>query len=359
MRFGHVRSGLVSAEPTPGLSDGTLSEPVTISKIAEAAGVSVPTVSKVLNGRADVASGTRARVEELIHHHGYRRRRGPGSGRSAMIDLVFHELDSAWAIEVIRGVEKVARAEGLSVVLTESGGAQTPRDDWVDAVLARQATAAILVLSDLAPEQRTRLTARGIPFVVVDPTGDPGPDMPSVGSANWNGGLVATRHLIELGHRRIAVMGGPRHVLCSKARIDGYSSALDAAGIAVSPELIRHGNFHVESGRDNGRELLTLDSPPTAIFAGSDLQAMGLYEAARELGVRIPEDLSVVGYDDLPVARWVGPPLTTVRQPLTEMAEEATRMALTLARGGKPANLRLDLATDLIVRGSTARPNST
>ena len=358
MRFGHVRSGLVSAEPTPGLSDGTLSEPVTISKIAEAAGVSVPTVSKVLNGRADVASGTRARVEELIRHHGYRRRRGPGSGRSAMIDLVFHELDSAWAIEVIRGVEKVARAEGLSVVLTESGGAQTPRDDWVDAVLARQATAAILVLSDLAPEQRTRLSARGIPFVVVDPTGDPGPDMPSVGSANWNGGLVATRHLIELGHRRIAVMGGPRHVLCSKARIDGYSSALDAADIAVSPELIRHGNFHVESGHDNGRELLTLDSPPTAIFAGSDLQAMGLYEAARELGVRIPEDLSVVGYDDLPVARWVGPPLTTVRQPLTEMAEEATRMALTLARGGKPANLRLDLATDLIVRGSTARPNN-
>ncbi|MFC4561825.1 LacI family DNA-binding transcriptional regulator [Nocardiopsis mangrovi] len=329
---------------------------MTISKIAKAAGVSVPTVSKVLNGRADVAAETRSRIEELIRRHGYRRRRGPGGGRSATIDLVFHELDSAWAIEVIRGVERVARAEGLSVVLAETGGEQTPQDGWVDSVLARQSTAAILVFSDLAPRQRDRLAARGIPFVVVDPTGDPGTDIPSVGSANWNGGLAATRHLIELGHRRIAVIGGPRHVLCSRARIDGYRSALDAAGLPVDPGLILFGDFHVESGRDGGRTLLQLADPPTAVFAGSDLQAMGLYEAARELGVRIPEDLSVVGYDDLPVARWVGPPLTTVRQPLTEMAEEATRMALLLARGEPPANLRLDLATDLVVRQSTAAP---
>ncbi|MFC3996821.1 LacI family DNA-binding transcriptional regulator [Nocardiopsis sediminis] len=329
---------------------------MTISKIAKAAGVSVPTVSKVLNGRADVAADTRSRIEELIRRHGYRRRRGPGGGRSATIDLVFHELDSAWAIEVIRGVERVARAEGLSVVLAESGGRQTPQDGWVDAVLARQSTAAILVFSDLAPRQRDRLAARGIPFVVVDPTGDPGTDIPSVGSANWNGGLAATRHLIELGHRRIAVIGGPRHVLCSRARIDGYRSALDAAGLPADPDLIRFGDFHVESGRDGGRALLRLADPPTAVFAGSDLQAMGVYEAARELGVRIPEDLSVVGYDDLPVARWVGPPLTTVRQPLTEMAEEATRMALLLARGEPPANLRLDLATDLVVRQSTTAP---
>ncbi|MBB6119834.1 LacI family xylobiose transport system transcriptional regulator [Nocardiopsis algeriensis] len=316
----------------------------------------MPTVSKVLNGRADVAADTRARVEELIRRHGYRRRRGSGAARSSLIDLVFHELDSAWAVEVIRGVENVARSEGLSVVLTETGGEKTPRDDWVDSVLARHTTAVVLVFSDLAPEQRGRLTARGIPCVVVDPAGDPAPDMPAVGSANWSGGLAATRHLLELGHRRIGVIGGPRSVLCSRARIDGYASALDSAGIEVDPELVRHGDFHVESGRDRGRELLLLDEPPTAVFAGSDLHAMGLYEAARELGVRIPEDLSVVGYDDLPVARWVGPPLTTVRQPLTEMAEEATRMALTLARGESPPNPRLDLATDLVVRGSTAPP---
>ncbi|WP_344967347.1 LacI family DNA-binding transcriptional regulator [Salinactinospora qingdaonensis] len=329
---------------------------MTISKIAKAASVSVPTVSKVLNGRADVAPETRSRVEELIRRHGYRRRRGPGSSQPATIDLVFHELDSAWSIEVIRGVERVARAEGLSVVLSGSAGAQRPQESWLDSVLARRTTAVILVLSDLDATQQARLAARGIPFVVVDPLGDPGENVPSVGSANWNGGLVATRHLIDLGHRRIAVIGGPENILCSRARVDGYRAALDTAGLPIDPGLIRTGDFHVEGGHRNGSELLNLDDPPTAIFAGSDLQALGLYEAAREHDVRVPEDLSVVGYDDLPLARWVGPPLTTVRQPLTEMAEEATRMALSLSRGERPANLRLDLATSLVVRHSTAIP---
>jgi DNA-binding LacI/PurR family transcriptional regulator len=143
-------------------------------------------------------------------------------------------------------------------------------------------------------------------------------------------------------------------MLCSRARLDGFRAAMDSAGLAVDPALIRAGDFHIEGGYDNGRALLTSPRPPTAIFAGSDLQALGLYEAARELGVRIPADLSVVGYDDLPVARWVGPPLTTIRQPLTEMAEAATRLVVSLSRGEHPANLRLDLATSLVLRQSTA-----
>ncbi|MFC7329707.1 LacI family DNA-binding transcriptional regulator [Marinactinospora rubrisoli] len=328
---------------------------MTIAKLAEAAGVSVPTVSKVLNGRADVAPATRSRVEELIQRHGYRRRRGPG-GRSAVIDLVFHELDSAWAVEVIRGVERVARSAGVSVVLTESGGDPAGREAWVAEALARRSTAVVLVFSDLAADQRARLAARGIPLVVVDPVGTPEPDTPAVGSANWNGGLAATRHLLDLGHTRIAMISGPRDVLCVRARIDGYRAALETAGLAPDPELLLPGDFHVSAGITAGRRLLAAADPPTAVFAGNDLQALGVYEAAREAGVRIPEDLSVVGYDDLPLARWVGPPLTTVRQPLTEMAEEATRLALALSRGEQPANLRLDLATSLVVRGSTAPP---
>ncbi|RCV54101.1 LacI family DNA-binding transcriptional regulator [Marinitenerispora sediminis] len=329
---------------------------MTIAKLAEAAGVSVPTVSKVLNGRSDVAPATRTRVEELIRRHGYRRRRGPGGGRAATVDLVFHELDSAWAIEVIRGVERVARAEGISVVLSESGTDPGARDGWVDSVLARQSVAVVLVFSDLAAAQRARLAARGIPLVIVDPTGTPPDDTPSIGSANWSGGLAATRHLAELGHTRVAMISGPPDVLCSRARIDGYRAALETAGLRVDPALLRTGDFHVEAGVEAGRRLLALADPPTAVFAGNDLQALGVYEAAREAGVRIPDDLSVVGYDDLPLARWVGPPLTTVRQPLTEMAEEATRLALSLSRGERPANLRLDLATSLVVRQSTAAP---
>jgi LacI family xylobiose transport system transcriptional regulator len=318
--------------------------------------VSTPTVSKVLNGRADVAPATRERVEELLHQHGYQRRRGNSTPSSPLLELVFHELESAWAMEVIRGVENVVREEGLSVVLSESSGRLSLGQSWMEGVLARRPTGVVLVLSGLDKAQQAQLISRDIPFVVMDPAGDPGQEVPAVGTTNWNGGLAATRHLLDLGHRRIAVIGGPRRMMCSRARIDGYRAALDAAGVSVDPALIREGDFHHEAGYRLGLELLGLPDRPTAVFTGNDLQALGLYEAARELGLRIPEDLSVVGFDDLPVARWVGPPLTTVRQPLTEMAEVAARMVIDIARGNQPAALRVDLATTLVERSSTAPP---
>ncbi|AUY53535.1 LacI family transcriptional regulator [Streptomyces sp. CB01881] len=334
-------------------------EPVTraatLAEIAQEAGVSAPTVSKVLNGRADVAPATRERVEELLQRHGYRRR-GGGRQASPLLELVFHELESAWAVEVIRGVENAVREEGLSIVLSESAGRLSPGQSWVDGVLARRPTGVVLVLSDLNRAQRERLAGRDIPFVVMDPAGDPGQDVPAVGTTNWDGGLAATRHLLDLGHRRIGLIGGPARMMCSRARTDGYRAALDMAGIPYDPGLVREGDFHHESGRRVGLELLALPDRPTAVFAGNDLQALGLYEAARELGLRIPEDLSVVGFDDLPLARWVGPPLTTVRQPLTEMAETAARLAIDLARGVRPGTLRVDLATSLVERSSTAPP---
>ncbi|MDQ0952005.1 LacI family xylobiose transport system transcriptional regulator [Streptomyces phaeochromogenes] len=333
-----------------------VAQSATLAEIAREAGVSAPTVSKVLNGRADVAPSTRTRVEELLRNHGYRRRRAEAS-RSPLIDLVFHELESAWAMEVIRGVENVARDEGLSVVLSESAGRLTPGRTWADQVAARRPHGVVLVLNGLDESQRALLTSRSIPFVVVDPAGDPGDDVPSVGATNWHGGLAATRHLADLGHRRIGVISGPSRMMCSRARLDGYRAALDTAGLPVDPTLVRTGDFHHESGYREGLELLKLPDRPTAVFAGNDLQALGLYEAARELGLRVPEDLSIVGFDDLPVARWVGPPLTTVRQPLTEMAEAAARLVLDLGRGERPsAATRVELATSLVVRSSTAAP---
>ncbi|WP_381807669.1 LacI family DNA-binding transcriptional regulator [Streptomyces nigra] len=341
-----------STAPTAGRSGRT----ATLAEIAREAGVSAPTVSKVLNGRADVAPGTRTRVEELLRAHGYRRRRAE-TGRSPLIDLVFHELESAWAMEVIRGVENVARDAGLSVVLSESAGRLTPGRTWADQVAARRPHGVILVLSDLDESQRALLTSRSIPFVVMDPAGDPGADVPSIGATNWQGGLAATRHLIELGHRRIGAITGPSRMMCSRARLDGYRAALETAGMTVDHGMVRTGDFHHETGYRQGLDLLRRPDRPTAVFAGNDLQALGLYEAARELGLRVPEDLSVVGFDDLPVARWVGPPLTTVRQPLTEMAEAAAKLVLDLAREQTaPSATRIDLATSLVVRSSTAPP---
>lgn len=342
----------MSAVPRP----SRRSQRATIATIAREAGVSVPTVSRVLNGRADVAAATRARVEALINQYGYRRRGGPSVSPSPVLDVVFHELDGAWAIEVIKGVTRVAREEGLMVSLSESAARTSPGQGWVDAVLARRPTGVILVIFDLSPSQRAQLTARGIPFVVVDPAGEPAAGVAAVGSANWNGGLAAARHLLELGHRRIAVIGGPPDLLGSRARVDGFRAATETAGIPLDPTLVRSGDFHIEGGYDNGLVLLRLPEPPTAVFAGSDLQAVGLYEAAWELGLRIPDDLSVVGYDDLPMARWVGPPLTTIRQPVAEMAEMGARMVIAMSRGAEPVTRRVDLATSLVIRQSTAPP---
>jgi len=256
------------------------------------------------------------------------------------------------------GVEQVARENDLAVVLSEMQGRRTPGRGWIEGVLTRRPAGVIAVFSDLSESLRAQLHTRGIPLVVVDPTGEPLHDTPSVGATNWSGGLAATRHLLGLGHRRIGVISGPEEILCSRARLDGYRAAMDAAGVPVDPALIRCGAFHVNEGIDEGRALLRLHDRPTAIFAGNDLQAFGVYQAAREARLHIPEDLSVVGFDDLPVAKWVGPPLTTIRQPLSQMAVTAARLVLALARGEQPSQTRLELATELVIRESTAPPRA-
>jgi LacI family xylobiose transport system transcriptional regulator len=331
----------------------TRSSRATLARVAAEASVSMSTVSKVLNGRNGVSDATRARVEELLHSHGYNRR---GAAQTApLIELVFSELGTAWSIEIILGVERVARENGMSVILTESGDRHSPGPEWIDGVMQRRPSGVVLVFSDLSPEHKKQLRTRNIPFVVVDPAGDPAPDVPSIGSANWSGGVLATRHLIEMGHRDIAVITGPDDMMCSRARLSGFRSAMDAAGLPIREELIVGGEFRRIDGVTRGTELLSLPDPPTAIFAGSDLQAFGVYEAARAKGLKIPEDLSVVGYDDLQIAEWAGPPLTTVRQPLTEMAEQATRLVLRMREADPDQSTRIDLATSLVVRSSTRR----
>jgi LacI family xylobiose transport system transcriptional regulator len=327
---------------------------VTLRDIADQAQVSLATVSKVLNGRTDVSAATRGRVEDLLSVHGYRRRGTPTS--SSLVELVFHELEAAWSMEIIKGVEDVARAHGFSTVLTESGSRHAPAADWIDGVLQRRPIGVVLVFSAIPDQYREVLRARSIPFVIIDPAGDPTPDVPSVGSANWSGGLMATRHLIELGHTRIAAITGPDDMMCSHARIDGYRSAMTAAGLPIDPDLIRFGDFHTSGGRQHGFELLDRDDRPTAIFAGSDLQALGVMEVMRQLGLSAPDDVSIVGYDDIPLAKWVSPRLTTIHQPLRRMAEEATRLVIRMRDGSATGATRLDLATDLVVRESTAPP---
>ena len=183
-------------------------------------------------------------------------------------------------------------------------------------------------------------------------------DVPAVTAANWSGGLAATRHLIGLGHTRIAAITGPSDMMCSHARVDGYRSAMASAGLEVRPEWIRFGDFHITGGARHAAELLDLDEAPTAVFAGSDLQALGVYDIARSRGIHIPDDLSVVGFDDIPLTEWVSPRMTTVLQPLEEMGREAARVGIRLAEGPITPTPRIELATRLVERESTAAPRA-
>ncbi len=331
---------------------------VTITAIAREAGVSVPTVSRVVNGRSDVSPQTRERVEELLRRHGYRRRAARGTDRANLVDLVFNDLDSPWAVEIIRGVEDVAHGAGVGTVVSAIHQRPASARQWLLNLRARATDGVILVTSDLAPPLHAELRRLDIPTVVVDPAGVPTFDVPTIGATNWAGGLTATEHLLALGHRRIGFIAGPRRLLCSRARLDGFRAGLEAAEVVLPDELVRPGDFYHESGFEGGSALLDLPDPPTAIFAASDQMAFGVYEAVRRRSLRVPDDVSVVGFDDLPEARWASPPLTTVRQPLAEMGLLAARTVLRLARGDAIESPRVELSTELVVRDSTAPPVS-
>lgn len=332
----------------------------TVADVAAHAQVSVPTVSKVLNNRPDIAEATRRRVEAAIVATGYQRR-APSAARRAragLVDVVVHGINSPWVLEVLAGAEAAAHRAGVGMVLSSVHGGELG-ERWVRALERRRSDGVVIVVSDIPPETLERLIESHVPVVLLDRTGNSDPRLASVGAANWSGALSATQHLIDQGHRRIGVISGHPRLACSAERIDGYLAALRRAGIAVDEELVRHGDFFPEGGRAGAAALLSLPEPPTAIFAGSDLQALGVYEEAHARGLRVPHDLSVVGFDDLSMAQYVTPPLTTVRQPHAEMAAEAVRMVLAMGKSDHAAeSVRRELATTLVVRESTAGPSA-
>lgn len=327
---------------------------VTIADIAREAGVSVPTVSKVLNGKHEVAAATRDRIEALIEKHRYARRPRRPLTRAGLVDLVFPTLDSAWDVEIIRGVEEIAHQAKIGTVVSAIHGPNATARNWLDNLSNRRSDGVILAVSDLTPGQTDRVRSLGMPIVAIDPTGGTAADIPSVGATNWQGALTATEHLILLGHRDIAFLGGPERLQCSQAREDGYRSAMRVAGLPIRPELLRAGDFSHEAGQKLMAELLELPVPPTAVFAGNDQQALGACQAIREHGLRIPDHVNVIGFDDLPAARWTNPPLTTIRQPIAEMAAQAMRMLLRYLDTGHYGTQRVELSTELVIRSSTA-----
>jgi LacI family transcriptional regulator len=332
----------------------------TLATVAASAGVSVATVSKVVNGREDVAADTRALVEKLLRRHDY----VPPSTRrsrtaSATVELLIHGRFGAYATQVIEGIVHAGAEFGAAIVvgvLDDHLRSGTTPQTWARRLTTAGRAGVIVVTGVLTQAHIDALSLVGVPLVLMDPLNLPRAEVTSVGSTNFAGGMTATRHLIDLGHRDIAFVGGPPSSGCNQARLHGYRAALETAGITARPEFVRGEDFSYDVGRRAGEQLLDLATRPTAIVGGSDTIAQGIMEAARLRGLRIPDELSVTGFDDTEVATMAAPPLTVIRQPLREMGRVALKSVLQMAAGEALDSHHVELATELVVRASTAPP---
>lgn len=332
--------------------------PLTIADVAAEAQVSTTTVSRVINDHPDVATQTRKRVLDAIERLDYRPK---GSRRHRMrptvhsIAVIMHAADNEYVGTLLRGIlDQLDQEDGQAIVhLTD---VQTEREMGYMRHAIDNGCEGILIVTPCTPSKALlSLICNRIPLVLID-TYPESPNVSYVRATNWQGAREATNYLLSLGHRAIGFVAGRRTDHITEAREHGYRSALIDAGIAYDPRLTRDGDYGRVSGFQAGLALLSLAPRPTAVFCCSDLMAMGLMEAAYLKGVRIPEELSVVGFDDLPLAATLHPALTTVRQPLYEMGRMAAQMVMALTRGEEIVMSQVELPTRLIIRDSCAPP---
>ena len=272
------------------------------------------------------------------------------------IELVFDALTNPNNLAMMRGVLQAATEQGGHVAVSTVPDNLNPRH-WVNELERIGRVGLIMVTSRLSSEQHKRLQEADLPLVLIDPINPVDPSLPSVGATNWQGAMSAVQHLLELGHRRIAMLRG-YECLVDDARYHGYLAALSGYGIAVDEVLIGRANFRFEPAVTVAEEILGSPSPPSAVFAANDLEALGVMEAARRSGLSVPGDLSVVGFDDSMYASASSPQLTTVRQPFVQMGEVAYQLLSDQMEGRDPAAVRVELAATLVIRESTAPPRA-
>lgn len=333
---------------------------VTLAAVAERAGVSKSTASKAFNDRADVAPQTRARVAAAAEELGYVPAVRPQAPGTTQVWVVFDRLANAYSATVLDGLLAEAQERDAIVIVNEFGNVEDNRfapgsPAWIGQAQARGAQAFILVTNPLSDEHVAACRRRATPLIVVDPVAAAPEGVMSVGATNWLGGVQATEHLLSLGHTRLAFVGAQPASTPANERLAGFRNALETAGLDPNAAVVTPGTFDYDDGLAC-TELLRTRDRPTAIFAASDAVALGVLEAARQVGLRVPEDLSVVGFDDTFAAQAASPQLTTVRQPLTQMGRMAMQAAVEGARDGARLSPPVQLATTLVVRGSTAPP---
>lgn len=330
--------------------------PVTIYEVAREAGVSTATVSRVINDRRHVREATRLKVEEAMSRLGYvanRQARGLAGGRSKVIGLLVYELGSSYFSQLIKGIDAAVTSIGYDLMLFTTHARREREARHAAELAGGPADGLIIVLAVDIRSYVDRLHAQRVPFVLLDHDSDV-PGTTFITAANRQGARDAVGHLIGLGHRRIGLITGTSGTSSARERLAGYRDALREADIEHDPALVVKGDFLEDRGYSATRELLQLTAPPTAIFTSADTAAFGALRALREAGLRVPEDISIVGFDDIPESSLVTPPLTTVRQPLMEMGATAVRLLRNMMDDPAVTPRRTELATELIIRGSTA-----
>ena len=333
---------------------------VTLRQVAANAGVSPATVSKVLNMHDDVSAATRARVRQAVETLGYRPRTSHRPEASPVIEV---KMDRFYPVHEAAVLDSIVRtAEELDVDLQvsriasqDASGRPLSARAWVRRMRRSGSAGLIVLAAELDASQVAALARERIPVVAIDPMeGTSG--TPSVTGTNWAGGYAAAEHLIALGHREIGVIGGRPESVAAVTRMHGARAACQAAGLTLQDERVELAGFGHDAGVAVAQRWFADGIGVTGIVTGNDTQAMGVIEVARQHGLRVPEDLSVVGYDDTYLASWSTPPLTTIRQPLAEIGRVALKNVLALAEGRAPDATHVELATELVVRGSTAPP---
>jgi DNA-binding LacI/PurR family transcriptional regulator len=331
---------------------------IRLTDIAAQAGVSEATVSRVLNGKAGVAPATRQNVLAALDVLGFERPMRTRQRSAGLIGLITPELDNPIFPAFAQVIERTLSLHGFTPVLcTQMPGGAT--EDEFTGALVERGVAGIVFVSGLhadtttKPDRYQRLLERSLPIVLINGY------LPDVAAPFFSvddraAMSLAVRHLTALGHTRIGLAVGPARYFPVVRKLDGFASALAAAGGGVTG-AVAHSLYSFEGGRSAGDALIAKGC--TAIACGSDMMALGVVRAARERGLRVPEDISVVGFDDSPLIAFTDPPLTTVRQPLVQMAIAGARLALRIARGEQPSQTRVELATELVIRESTAPPN--
>lgn len=326
---------------------------VTIYDVAQAAGVSVSTVSRVLNGKADVSEDTLQLVQQVIKELGFvssLAARGMRSHRTNVVGIIMPDVESLYSFAVLRGVNQAIAQLHYDLIVYTSGNSfhndSAEKEAYYVSLLNGSVVDGAIVVAPVAANFTT--TA---PLVIIDPN-NLSPECPAVIATNQVGAMQAMQYLTDLGHRRIGFITGRLDLVSANRRLQGYKDGLAAAGIPLDEQLIQIGDYSISSAVAPTRNLLALSDPPTAIFASNDMSAIGVYRAAEEAGLRIPEDLSVIGFDNLHDSVYLNPPLTTVDQFISDMGSIAVDMVVKLIKGETLPKHIHKMPTQLVIRKS-------